>query len=57
MWVQMPAAIYSGGNSDEIGNKRRFGASFDFKAEYDEGAGYDVKITLVNDVSAIATYP
>lgn len=56
LWVEMPACQYVAGDADEIGNKRRFGASYDFFAAYDETAGYDVKITLVNDVVAVATY-
>lgn len=57
LWVEMPACQYVGGDADEIGNKRRHGATFDFFAAYDEAAAYDVKITLVNDVTATATYP
>jgi hypothetical protein len=56
MWIEMPACQYVGGDADEIGNKRRFGASYDFFAGYDEASGFDVKITLVNDVTSIATY-
>lgn len=56
MWVEMPAAQLVSGSADELGNKRRFGSTFDFEAAYDETAGYDVKITLVNDVTSIATY-
>jgi hypothetical protein len=56
MWVEMPAAQLTGGSADELGNKRRHGGTYDFEAAYDETAGYDCKITLVNDVTAIATY-
>lgn len=56
LWVEMPACQYVGGEPDEITNRRRRGGSFDWKAAWDEALGYDVKITLVNDVAAIATY-
>lgn len=56
IWVEMPACQYVAGDADEIGNKRRHGANYDFFAAYDESAGYDVKVTIVNDVTAIATY-
>jgi hypothetical protein len=55
-WVEMPACQYTGGDADEITNRRRRGASFDWYAAWDEVSGYDVKFTLVNDVTAIATY-
>lgn len=53
--VEMPACQYTGGDADSVGNKRRFGASFNFAAAYDEVTGADVKITLVNDVTALGT--
>lgn len=56
LWVEMPGCQYSSGAPEALGNKRRFGASYDFWAAFDETAGYDVKITLVNAVTAIATY-
>jgi hypothetical protein len=51
--IEMPACQYVGGSADPLGNKRRFGASFDFEAAYDETTGRDVRITLVNDVTAL----
>lgn len=51
--IEMPACQYTGGDADAVGNKRRFGASFNFAAAYDEVSGQDVKITLVNDVTAL----
>lgn len=51
--VSMPACQYTGGDADPVGNKRRFGASFNFAAAYDEVSGSDVTITLVNDVTAL----
>lgn len=56
MWIEMPACQYVGGQADEIGNKRRFGANYDFFAAYDEASGYDVKVTIVNDVTSINTW-
>jgi hypothetical protein len=56
LWIEMPSCQYVAGEPEEHGNKRRVGASYDFFAAYDEVAGYDVKLTLVNDVAAIATY-
>ncbi len=55
MWVEMPACMYVEGAPAEMGNKRRFGMdSLDFFAGYDTTAGYDVKVTLVNDVTSIS---
>jgi hypothetical protein len=51
--VSMPACQYTGGDADPVANKRRFGASFNFAAAYDEVTGKDVTITLVNDVTAL----
>lgn len=56
LWVQMPGCQYQGITPEEISNKRRFGASYDFSAAWDETAGYDCRITLVNAIGAIATY-
>jgi hypothetical protein len=56
MWVEMPRCQYIGGTLDDLANRRRFGGSFDWRASWDETAGYDFKITLVNAVPAIAGY-
>lgn len=58
LWVEMPACQYAGVSPEDLGNKRRFGAGFDFWAAYDETGGFDVKITLVNAVTsaALSTY-
>ena len=56
LWIEMPSCQLLAGDPEEQGNKRRVAASYDFFAAYDETAGYDVKITLTNDVTAIATY-
>ena len=55
-WLEMPSCQYVGGSPDALANKRRKGATYDFFAAYDESAGYDVKITVVNDVTSIATW-
>ncbi len=52
MWIEMPAAQYSGGQPDPLANKRRFGQTLDFRAAWDETAGYDFKITLVNGLTS-----
>jgi hypothetical protein len=56
IWVDMPKCQIIGGTVDEIANRRRFGGSYDWQAAWDDVAGYDVKITLVNGVPAIETY-
>jgi hypothetical protein len=56
LWIEMPACQLVGGQPDELGNVRRVGASYDWVATYDETAGYDFKITIVNDVTSIATF-
>lgn len=52
MWVEMPACQILGGDPDELRNARRFGGSWEWKAAWDETAGYDAKITIVNAVTA-----
>ena len=52
----MPKCQYTGGQADELANRRRFGGSFDFWAAWDEGLGYDAKITVTNAVTAIESY-
>lgn len=54
--IDMPACQYVGGDPDEMAQRRRFGFSPDWFAAYDETAGYDARITLVNGVSAINTF-
>lgn len=56
MWVEMPQCQYVGGDYDEIANRRRFGSNLNWQAAWDEGLGYDFKVTIVNAVSTIATY-
>jgi hypothetical protein len=50
MWIEMPACQYTEADPDELGNFRRRGGDFSFKAAWDEAAGYDFKVTVVNAV-------
>lgn len=52
IWFEMPACQIDGGDPDELRNARRFGGTWNFTAAWDEAAGYDAKITVVNAVSA-----
>jgi hypothetical protein len=52
----MPACQLVGGQPDELANRRRYGANYDWIAALHEGSGYDAKITLVNATTAIKTY-
>lgn len=56
LWIEMPATQMLDGSFDALGNKQRHGASYGLQAAYDEASGYDIKITLVNDVTSVATY-
>lgn len=53
LYVQFDNAQYVGGGPNALENKRRLGASFDFKGTYD-GAGASVTVTLVNATSSYA---
>lgn len=57
LWIDCPAAQYVSGEQSELaGNRRRYGFdSLDWFAAYDETAGYDCKITLVNATPAVET--
>lgn len=54
MFLQMPSAQYTGGDPDPLTNARRFGASFNWFASYDEASGYDAKFTLISSLAATA---
>ncbi len=55
--IDMPACQYVSGSPAEMGNRRRFGMDdVGFFAALSDTAGYDVRITLVNDVTAINTF-
>lgn len=57
MWLSMPSCQYTQGTVDDLKNVRRKGVSdLAFQAAYDETAGYDAQITIVNSVASIATY-
>jgi hypothetical protein len=57
MWVEMPACQYTEFDPDELGNFRRRGGNFSWKAAWDEVAGYDFKITIVNAIASnLETY-
>lgn len=53
MFMQMPAAQIVGGDVDPLTNARRFGASWNWMAAWDETAGYDVKFTLISSLTAL----
>lgn len=55
MWLEMPAAQLTAGSADDLANKRRHGGSYSWEAAYDETAGYDVKITVVNATTSVAS--
>ena len=57
MWLEMPSCQIVGGTPDALSNARRVGASSEFKAAWDDTAGYDAKITIVGATSgSIETY-
>jgi hypothetical protein len=51
LWLECDGAQYLAGGPNAIENKRRIGASFDWKATFD-GSGASSKWTLVNSVSS-----
>ncbi|RDI73311.1 hypothetical protein Gocc_2911 [Gaiella occulta] len=52
MWIEMPACQYTDGEPDDLANKRRFGQTLNYWAAWDEAAGYDFRITLVNGLTS-----
>ena len=50
LWVSMSNAQYTDGSQDDLSNKRRHGASFDFKAT--NAGSASVAVTLVNATSS-----
>lgn len=56
MWLQMPSCQLIGGQADELGNRRRYGASYDWFAAWDETAGFDAKWTIVCATAALETF-
>lgn len=55
VFVEMPKCQYVGGAADDLANRRRFGGSYDWFAAWDESAGYDARITVVNSIATIET--
>jgi len=53
LWLELNNAQYTGGDPDALQNKRRHGASFNWKATYGGSAGSS-KWTLVNATSSYA---
>lgn len=52
LWCTMPAVQLVGGTPDELYARRRFGASYNWAAQWDETTGYDFLFSLVCGVSA-----
>jgi hypothetical protein len=55
MWLEMPAAQLTDGSFDDLAQKRRHGGQFSFEAAYDEVSGFDVRITVVNATTTVAS--
>lgn len=56
VWIEMPAAVYTGGDPEPLTNSRRFGATFDYGAFLDESTDRDFVISVVCGVESVATY-
>lgn len=54
MYLQMPNCQITGGDPDPLTNARRFGASYNWMAAWDETAGYDAQFVLVTSLAATA---
>lgn len=52
MWIEMPSCQLRAGTPDDLANRRRFGASYDFWGAYDDVAGYDLRITVIAATTA-----
>lgn len=52
IWIAMPAVQLTGGTPDDLAGVRRFGASYNWAAQWDEASGYDFQVSLVCGVSA-----
>lgn len=51
LWVNMPACQYDSGTPDDLAARRRFGSTFNWRAQWDEATAADVTFTLVCGVS------
>jgi hypothetical protein len=56
VFMEFPACQYVGGDPDEQTNSRRFGASFEWEAAYDESAADDATISVVCGVEAVEAF-
>lgn len=56
VFAEFPACQVVGGDADEQSNSRRFGASFEWEAAYDEGEATDAAYSVVCGVEAIEAY-
>lgn len=56
MWCEMPSCQLTGVTPDAVSANRRRGGSFDFRAAYDQSAGFDVRWTLVGSIATVQTY-
>lgn len=54
--VELPKAQIVSGDADELAAKRRHGMGLDWAAAYDETLGYDVRITILNQTTAVKTF-
>jgi hypothetical protein len=52
LWIAMPSCQMNSLTPDDLAARRRFGASYNWTAFYDEAAGYDFQVSLVCGVSA-----
>jgi hypothetical protein len=52
LWIAMPSCQMNALTPDDLAARRRFGASYNWTAFYDEAAGYDFQVSLVCGVSA-----
>lgn len=52
MFLQLAAAQITGGDADPVANVRRYGASFNWQAAWDETAGYDARFTILSNLAA-----
>jgi hypothetical protein len=54
MFLEMPNVQIVGGDPDPLTNARRFGASYNWFAAWDEASGTDARFTLVTSLAATA---
>lgn len=56
MFLEMPSCQITGGQGDDLQNRNRHGANWNWEANYDDVAGYDFRITIIGGVTAMETY-